>query len=60
MLKIGIESAILYIASLAAFLFGAFDKDWYKVGFTLSAVFFIAASILLAWKIKSRTATRMG
>jgi len=60
MLKIGIESAILYVASLVSFLVGIYALNWFKTAMVFCAIFFIAASLILAVKIKARAKTRIG
>ncbi|HEY0430077.1 MAG TPA: hypothetical protein VGC76_20000 [Pyrinomonadaceae bacterium] len=57
MLKIGIESAFLYIAALASFVIGMYNPDWFRTALFFCALFFIAASIMLAVKTKSRRKT---
>ena len=57
MLKIGIESAFLYIASLAAFVVGMYNPNWFYVGLFFTALFFIIASVMLAVKTVSRRKT---
>ena len=60
MLKIGIESAIIYVASLISFLIGIYALNWMRTAMVFCALFFIAASLILALKIKSRAKTRIG
>jgi hypothetical membrane protein len=57
MLKIGIESAFLYIAALASFIIGMYHSDWFMTALFVSALFFIIASVMLAIKTVSRRKT---
>lgn len=60
MQKFGIEVAILLIASLAFFLFGAFSPEWIRVGMSLSILFFAAACLVLAFMVIKRNKTKVG
>jgi hypothetical protein len=60
MLKIGIESAILFIASLLSFLFAVSVPNWSRVGMGLCVIFFVSACLVLAITIIKRTKTRVG
>ena len=57
MLKIGIESAFLYIAALASFIIGMYNPNWFTTAMILTALFFISASVMLAVKTISRRKT---
>lgn len=60
MQKIGIESAILFIASLVSFLVGAYKPDWARTAMTFSAIFFVLACVILAVTIIKRGKTKIG
>lgn len=60
MQKIGIETVILFLLSLASFLFGASKPEWFRTAIIFSALFFIIACVVLAVTIKKRTKTRIG
>ena len=57
MLKIGIESAFLFIASLASFVIGMYNPDWFRTAMFFSALFFIVACVMLAVKTVRRRKT---
>jgi hypothetical protein len=60
MQKFGIESAILLVASLACFLFGSFAPGWTSIGWSMSAAFFAAACLVLAFMVIKRNKTKVG
>jgi hypothetical protein len=60
MQKIGIESAILFLAALASFLVGAFAPAWARVAMTFCAIFFVLACLILAVTIIKRGKTKIG
>ena len=60
MQKIGIESVILFIASLASFLVGAYVPAWAWVAMTFCAIFFVLACVILAVAVIKRGKTRIG
>lgn len=60
MQKIGIESAVLFVASLLSFLVAVYSPEWRTIGFVFCGLFFAAACVILAITIKKRTDTRIG
>jgi hypothetical membrane protein len=57
MRKVGIESAFLFIASLASFIIGMFNPNWFKTAMLCTALFFLTACVILAVKTKQRRKT---
>jgi hypothetical membrane protein len=60
MQKIGIESAILFIAALLSFLVGAYKTEWARPAMIFSAIFFVLACVILALTIIKRGKTKIG
>jgi uncharacterized membrane protein YhdT len=57
---IGIESSILFIASLASFIVAAYKPERAFTALLFSAIFFALACIVLAVTIIKRRKTRVG
>jgi len=60
MQKFGIEVALLLVASLASFLFGAFIPEWRNIGVGASILFFAAACLILSFMVIKRNKTKVG
>jgi hypothetical membrane protein len=57
---VGYEAALLFLASLASFIVGIFSPRWFSTAMIFCALFFLAAAVILAIKIKSRRKTIVG
>ena len=53
----GLTSAVLYLISLAFFMYGMYNLDWFYTFATVGALFFIAATVILAVMINKRRRT---
>jgi hypothetical protein len=60
MQKIGLETIVLFLASVACFLFGAYAPAWANVAMISCGLFFVAACVILAVSIKTRRKTIVG
>lgn len=53
----GMASAVLFLISLTFFMLGMYNLDWVYAFSTIGAIFFIAATIILAVMVKKRKRT---
>ena len=53
----GIGSAVLYLISLTFFMLGMYNIDWVYTFGIVGAIFFIAATVILAVMINKRRRT---